>query len=271
MKPGQSLNDLKKGAMARKFPFNPEQVDQTQKDTVHTWQYKYDSKDASMGEVRNQIKPEEGAGRMRFLNKLGKQTQARKASDGGREFLLHRGMSVEEHGATVKDGGVTHTQNSSWAPKKSTAETFQIAHRKEGNEYKTAPLASAWIHEKHIVTVPKQYGKLGKESYMDTSPDKGQNYYHYEHEVVVAPHKSALATPKDLAPTIHDSINTGKISNLRDGIIEQRRAALKKSEMVAGQSLNDLKKGQNGNWKAEGYEIQTGKTTPRSNRPFGKK
>jgi hypothetical protein len=156
-------------------------------------------------------------------------------TEGKREFLLHRGMSDEEHKAISNPASLTHPDvlrgslpatgmvnhaegTSSWTPEHRTARNF-------ANEYRgyinPGHVVSAWIPETHISSIPMQYGKLDENSDLQRGrrnykPPLGPNEYRGEHEVIVDPdHNSRLATPEEVQSTIkpmstlHGRINEG--------------------------------------------------------------
>jgi hypothetical protein len=180
--------DLQKGALQRLAPFNPHDIsDEDRLSTAH-WQI--------VGENRDGVPRMEGTGRARALHKLTKLTTVRWNPDSGeREFLLHRGMGKDEHRNTVgSDGFINHEENtSSWTPKMIIANDFAKDNR--------GHVVSAWIKQKHIRSVPNQWGSLGRVGDYDRLQSKpaGKNFYDTEHEVVVDPqHLSKIADPSEV-------------------------------------------------------------------------
>jgi hypothetical protein len=194
---GLLKSNLSKGAMRRIAPYNPHEMDGRQEESVAYWQGTATRHEGETpGDIREEINKERGPARTRFLHNLHAATKSRMAPDGKREFLLHRGMGVREVRGAVEDGHVAHGDATSWTPKPGIAARF----KGRGGQ-----VASAWIHEDNIRTVPKQYGRLGSPEtryYLaeERKKPKGQNQFYDEHEVVVGPHKSRLADPKDLSP-----------------------------------------------------------------------
>ena len=208
---------MAKGSRQRKMPFNPAQVPDQQKQTLASWQtygnsglsqYSLDPRKA-----REKLKPIDSNAKQRALNRLSAKTKSRTSSKGGREFLLHRGMSAEEGQNSSKVlGKISHAQNSSWTPNFDLAQSFQDpAYAVESNEmmgekldsFNPGHTASAWIHENDIHHIPTQYGSYGEK--------QGENQYRGEHEIIVKPHSSPLATQEDTAHlrglSVHDRIN----------------------------------------------------------------
>jgi len=194
-------SELEKGAMARLHPYNPQNISEHQEAPVSSWQRMWTSGNGedTPADHRNAIEYEHGPARARFLNKLMGATKARRAKDGGREFMLHRGMGQAEHAKSVKDGHAhgDHNDSTSWTPR------HEIAHQFAGQS--KGHVVSAWIHEKDILAVPKQYGRLTHpdnigsmdEQGNPTPKPKGPNTYSQEHEVIVDPvHRSPLASPE---------------------------------------------------------------------------
>jgi hypothetical protein len=159
---------LEKGSKQGRTPYNPRA--ETEADpNLGQWIHGADPK------MREKSIRVEGNARTRMLHKLYGQTDARKAKDGGVEFLLHRGMSPKEQTSTLnqKDQIVNHPATSSWTPKLDVATQF-------ADYSKTAPV-SAWVHQNHIRTSPHQLG---------FDVDDGSES---EHEIIVEPnHNSSL-------------------------------------------------------------------------------
>jgi len=239
--------ELEKGAAKRLFPFNPQQSvmsDQTNRSQTRKWQ-------ADIGGKRKNIPPMDSAEKFRALNKLSKRTQTRLAADGGREFLLHRGMSPEEHDDSViyEKGTVFPGTASSWTPHYSMANGFSGEYRDERG--RKAPVVSAWVHENNIHSIPRQYGSLDN----DQRDQKalGENDYASEHEVIIEPTEMPLhemSGKKDFGsnmskPTdINESINNRY--NMKDPHFrkEQLKTRFGKSETFELETIKceDLQK-----------------------------
>jgi len=183
----KSDDELEKGAMKR-HPFNPEEAKDTHlASTLGRWQ------EGSKHTARQDIPRMEGNARTRALHKLSSQTKVKNVPGGGNYYLLHRGMGETEANIAVKDGKAIHAKVSSWTPRKDLAEKF--AHEYTGDwrrgDESRGLVASAWVHENNIHSIPSQYGSY-KEEGADRKP--GRNQHAIEREVLVAPnHNSTLA------------------------------------------------------------------------------
>ncbi len=151
-------------------------------------------------QARNSLPPMEGAAREKALHKLSGKTKVRVGEDGGRQYLLHRGMSKDESRncvngcSTFGKGTINHDQHSSWTPNKKIASHF-------GKEHGGGTV-SAWIPESHIHNIPSIYGATSFPG--DSESFVGPQSHRDEHEVVVKPgHNSKLATI-DESSTPHD-------------------------------------------------------------------
>ncbi len=193
----QESGHLKKGAMQRLAPFNPQTaLDTLEEQDIHRWQRNEGDRAA--------VPYMQGPARVRALHTLSAKTAARiNPETGRREFLLHRGVSPEEHRFMTERGGpgaVDHpAELSSWTPRWSTAKNFAGQYSEGYREH----VVSAWVPEDAIHSVPKQYGDLDTPSDLYQEEDqvkpKGANAFGGEHEVVVSPgHHSKLATPEEL-------------------------------------------------------------------------
>jgi hypothetical protein len=184
-----------KGSMKRLAPFNPK----TAPETSMVNQYRREWQDQeqqiarqALGQFGQKANPH---ARMRSLHKLSALTPTRRGPDGKRQFLLHRGMSHNEHAmASAHDGTsprLNHDKHSSWTPHYNVAEEF-------GRSGKTTT-QSAWVNEDHIQMVPNQYG-----DYTGDQEDSWSN----EHEVIVAPgHNSVVVEPAQVGALTGRNMN----------------------------------------------------------------
>lgn len=176
--------ELDKGAMQRIAPFDPakDRLPLEQEEALADWQ----RSNGQRNDVKSQIT---GHARTRALHKLSASTKTRN-SPNGREFLLHRGMGVQEQKDTLKSGKVNHDRStSSWTPDFNTANEFAQRY----SHGPTAKPVSAWVNEKHIQMIPKQFGAVGPRTKL-----RDGNEYGYEHEVIVNPnHNSTIADAKE--------------------------------------------------------------------------
>jgi len=144
----KSENDLKKGSLQRKLPFNPK-TPENQAVTTKQREWTHDEDQ----DVRDSIPKMEGSPRVRALNKLAAKTHVRKHPETGeRLFLMHRGMGPEEFTGANKDGKTTHEigTKTSWTPDPEVASAF-------GNEGTVA----AWIPEHAITHSVNQFNSPG--------------------------------------------------------------------------------------------------------------
>jgi len=160
---------LRKGSLQRKNPFNPKENDQHNLNTEWTGEGNHESKEilAEQGMEPN--------AKARALHKLSSKTPSRMSENGGREFLLHRGMSEREYSSVtgkLEDNSsyIDHaSQPTSWTPHYGEASSFEFSGRDPSRT------TSAWVHEDNMKFIPKQYGNHGE----------GPHDYKYEHEVLV--------------------------------------------------------------------------------------
>lgn len=176
--PTVKSEDLNKGSLQAKHPFDP---------TSENLEGRLETRDWQMGWApdRSQIPHMEGEARFRALHKLHGATRARRGPTGEREFLLWRG-----HGPDMDVSG-THAATSDrtgWTPDASIAAGYA----------RSGHLTGAWVPESAIVSIPKQLGQLAASPY--AQPDakgnitpKGSNEMSPEYEVVVAPSKMEIA------------------------------------------------------------------------------
>lgn len=220
--------NLEKGVMRRLYPYNPQEMDERQEENVAAWQDEGAGQiddEMSQRDWRDAIDPEPytSPARERFLHKLSAATKVRRSVDGKREFLLHRGMSRDEHTRSHPDlYTVQHKERSSWTPIGPRAEDFARGYK--------GRTASAWIHENNIVTVPKQYGKLTPPMHPQLLDEegvprkpKGENVFSLEHEVIVDPHESRAAKPEDLVGVFQRAPHEMDISYRLSSFKLQRR------------------------------------------------
>jgi hypothetical protein len=174
------LGELEKGVANRLHPFSPGGVlGEAERSDMSRWT------GGGHPALRERLPKMEGSARFRALHRLTAKTSTRRnATTGEREFLLHRGMSAEEHAKASSvhgEGFLGSDTRSSWTPKKGIASSFGDRDH----------LVSAWVPESSIVTVPSQFGHLRRGK-------QGSHVYGDEHEVVVdAGHKSQVATEKE--------------------------------------------------------------------------
>jgi hypothetical protein len=253
-------SSLSKGAMRRLAPFDPQKAPEAK--AVN--QLRVQWQDQEKGRAREELgilgqKASPNA-RKRALGKLASNTVVRRAADGGREFLLHRGMGTDEfRRGHSKDASGKHRINhrvsdkgayTSWTPHLSVArDVFDPGEGKGG-------IASAWVHENSIRMVPNQYG-----SYTNDPADS----YQHEHEVIVAPnHNSELVhrdevgkvtgvnkenlrpTPSNIDQMINERSSRGAASNYIKEIAREfqsrRRKPVLKSDPMGMASAINMKK-----------------------------
>ncbi len=201
---------LEKGSRQRQMPFNPTKaLSEPEKASIANWQHGAltGEKDVFGNPVKDQsakyreeipyMAPEV---RKRALHKLTAKTKSRKNPEtGDLEFLLHRGMSGKEKKKVVFADEVSHPVRSSWTSDYDLAHHFAT----EAYGYSRGPV-SAWIPAKHIVSIPNQYGNTPDThlatSHPELAPKKiGKNHFNNEHEVILDPHSSHLASWEDMA------------------------------------------------------------------------
>jgi len=161
--------NLLKGSRQKKLEFNPKGYRGRSK--IEKWTLGAEGSTRDVPRIK-------GHARTRALMKLAKKTKVKTNEDGTKSYLLHRGMSENEHGNSVKKNSVEHDKNTSWSPHPHVAHTW-------GYKYK-GHATSAWVHENDIHHVPQQIGLKGKGNKI------GESKYKNEHEVIVNPHKSVI-------------------------------------------------------------------------------
>ncbi len=147
----KSENDLKKGSLQRKLPFNPK-TPENQAVTTKQRQWTHDEEDDS----RQAIPKMEGSPRIRALNKLAAKTHVRKHPETGeRLFLMHRGIGGDAGGESQyhKKGTANYPSGTktSWTPDYEVADSFG------GNPASGGSTISAWIPESSIVHSINQF------------------------------------------------------------------------------------------------------------------
>lgn len=159
----KSENDLQKGSLQRKLPFNPK-APENQDVTAKQREWTHDEDQ----ETRDSIPKMEGSPRVRALNKLAAKTHVRKHPETGeRLFLMHRGMGSEEFTGANKDGKTTHETGTktSWTPDKEVSDSFAAqGYPNKGYELSTdraGGTVSAWIPESAIVHSVNQFNAPG--------------------------------------------------------------------------------------------------------------
>src|SRR5690606_388654 len=100
-------NELTKGSLQRKFPFNPQEVGHVDREVTENWTMGH-------GDVERENVPRmSGNDRVRALQKLHTLTPSRRnPKTGEREFLLHRGQTAID--AALSDIG--HQGKASFTP-----------------------------------------------------------------------------------------------------------------------------------------------------------
>jgi hypothetical protein len=210
--------DLQKGSLQRKMPFNPKKTPIDERVAVEGWT------DGSSNVKGTRLFPRKDVpeisnenAKKRAMNKLHKLTEVRKHPETGeRMFLLHRGMSPTETNHKEK--------TSSWSPNYDIAEGF-------ARNYK-GKVKSAWIPESQIHHIPNSIGSTNKIAPRDTETPKSareiakpaverqlkdkkplrSNPLLGEHEIIVKPHDVTYAkyTPKEILQSyspVDDKIN----------------------------------------------------------------
>ena len=157
--------DLKKGSLQRKKPFNPEtDVDEDTRQSGLAW-----SQDANKFS-RDELPKVEGNARTRAMQKLHGLTQAKRHPETGeRHFLMHRGMSPDEYTLNHQNNKSSYVKDTrtSWTPDYDMAKDFAENHH-------AGPVVSAWVPESEIHFPVNQI--LGKQN-----ENSGENEYVINH------------------------------------------------------------------------------------------
>jgi 8-oxo-dGTP pyrophosphatase MutT (NUDIX family) len=216
---GKAESLEKMGAAARLFPFNPDNsLDENDEEAIAAWQGPDREQDH-----RDLIPYMHGNERKRALLKLAAATQTRRAPDGEVQYLLHRGMGDEEHAAgSLKHGLFEHPDSmSSWTPKWRVAYNFASSAAADPTSRRDQTV-SAWINESNIHSIPKQYGQVSTRANEDGPKARGPNGYYGEHEVIVSPHQSQIASPDEVAIARSQEAGKGKLDTTLNGRINRR-------------------------------------------------
>jgi hypothetical protein len=154
--------------------------------------------------ARREIPKMEDGLRVRALNKLSNRTLTRKHPETGKtQYLLFRGIGPKEKQSVLGNSFVRHDDYSSWTPHLRTAKYFETDY----SSYGPAQTIAAWIDEDKIHAAPHMYGYLpgpekdkhkGSGLYVPENETRGKNIHTSEHEIIVAPHSSDLATQDDI-------------------------------------------------------------------------
>jgi 8-oxo-dGTP pyrophosphatase MutT (NUDIX family) len=163
-------------------------------------------------ENKHLIQRIEGPARLRALHRLFKLTNVRKGPTGEREYLLHRGVSKDEHAATVVDGKHASVQRSSWTPKHGVAVSFARDYNKYDSE-DNSHILSAWVPESRILTIPNSMNSQPRKIHRRVGniyvPDQHDTWIRptgglvNEEEVMVSPTKMK---PLELVPNYTPSV-----------------------------------------------------------------
>ncbi len=244
-------NDLAKGSRQAKLPFNPDKVDVGDEQAIGLWQ----GQNREGPETREQVPRMTGHERTRAIMRLAAATPTRRGPNGELQFLLHRGMGRAEHAAaTATPGVVTHNDSmSSWTPEHTTARNWG-----EDYAYKDHPraqtkeqvkeiaakgkVASAWISASHIHSIPRQYGALNHRADGGQTKIRGGNDFWPEHEVIVSPHSSPVASRKDIEQRTATYGSLDNMINARNGGISARhqlRGGYMRARMQGGYHNDD--------------------------------
>ena len=246
----KSENDLQKGSLQRKWPFNPvEDVPVSQRRIVEEWAGGASPDPQSVrGDIKKPTGKENNA-LNRGLHKLHGKTKARRNPETGeREFLLHRGMGVLEN--HYMNNSPFTDDKSSWTPDYGVAHSFAETYLDQDKDNWTEgdlkreighvpkldkPLVrSAWIPEKHIAHIPNTIGSAAANpDNARAIPDKidgvsiNRPHNRREDEVIVNPHQIQLTdyAPEKQDNSIHSRINSRKFGKSENDL--QKGAARK--------------------------------------------
>lgn len=258
--PTKKSEELDKGSLQRRFKFDP-QKDVSEQEAAHLRLWQTYGNDGHYGEtvddiedvksVREGLKPINPNAKKRGLSRLMSMTKTRfNPETKEREFLLHRGVSNDEHknSVNVKNNLVQHNDKTSWMPDYDTAVKYgnpnystsgRIPDSKEKGK-----VISAWIGESKIHHMPKMYGAIG-------SPvSEGANEYQEENEIIVLPHKSILVNFKEIKnklsqknKILHEKLKSNYVRNvLKQNPKPKKLAASEKSEDTDMSSLTKTNK-----------------------------
>ena len=229
--------DLQKGAMKKLAPFNPDKdVPAEHQDMTESWtrENSTDPKKQVEGwERRANIPKMNPNAKVRALHKLGRKTLVRKhPTTGERLFLLHRGMSSDEHQANHKDGASTYPPGSttSWTPSLDVAEGFSSDYRKPGIPGK---VASAWVPESEIHSIPNQVLRPNEDTQFRTENEVVVNHstphFHANPTVVKQDQRPILTLDGKLK--VNESRWQNKLSPQRAALLRPKSNALISNKM----------------------------------------
>lgn len=168
--------ELSKGAMARLFPFDP--VKEKKKIGASHYRWIEEASPSKRVTLFEESTPEIKA---RSLQKLMGKTQVRRnPKSGEREFLLHRGHSIDEDRSTDSNYYKPYAGITSWSTDPAIANSF-VSRGQEIFE-RPSKMTSAWIPESKIgLYIPQLGTHYGNEKGPLTS------IFQREQEVLVAP------------------------------------------------------------------------------------
>jgi hypothetical protein len=237
---------IEKGAMRRLASFKPQSLDMPVREEMETWQ---EEQPRDARDVLSEVGMSREA-KMRALHKLHRSTKVRKNPiSGEREFLLHRGLRSKNQSTSEQPNSNTikYNNTSSWTPHYAAANEFKQLYNGQ--------IASAWIPERHIRFIPKQYGTWSgdpKEKPTKNHYEDENNVDVPEHEIIVEPHKATLVSgdelnvltdgqssndfsPKGFAgQSLHQRINQrGMVANFK----QNRKKPIVKSDPMGMNSL----------------------------------
>jgi hypothetical protein len=148
---------LQKGSFQARNKFNPQSPKySTVQDLLADWTGEYH--DSSIREEVGKLADSMDlkASKNRIFHKLSKMTHSRVSPTGEREFLLHRGVSPDEHEVKYHDGNHHSDHYSSWTPHYHVAEKF-AKDGVIGRPNHPTTIHSAWIPESKISLMPNMY------------------------------------------------------------------------------------------------------------------
>lgn len=234
---------LEKGVAKRLFPFNPNEVDEEERENIADWTLDVD------GSAKTQIPKLEGNARKRALLKLAANTKTRRNPETGEpEYFLHRGITADD----LLDG-----MGNSFTPHYDVAESFAAETDEEMEGFDTG-IVSGWFPESAIHHVPKIIGRAREPQKGSLESDEGfrertswaprSSEHRSEFEVIIDPNFRP-----DLEHTPFGKKQSGGDLNER---INQRQSDKEKAVLKKFGINKSLKKGLRGDWKKEGYRLE---------------
>lgn len=261
-------DELVKGSLQRKHPFNPKQVEYVKRKVTENWTMGH-------GDVsREEVPRMEGNDRTRAIHRLHSLTPSRRNPDTGeREFLLHRGQTA----ADAANQDIGHQGKASFTPIPKKAADFakqgvidldnnNFEHLDEDHPFlsKFGNVYSAWVPESKIHSIPNQWGSDVYENPNEAKGLPGRQFRYDEHEVIIDTHGLNLHQVNKYDQIEHlkqlhqkhiDAVQNVPPAPIKYRVVKSEIDSWFENRVKNQPNVKDLIKGQQGDWKKEGYKV----------------